>query len=169
MAEIAESAVGRLPNSDFELPIKDFNSLVTHNTAILGILGIGKSCLSYELISKIVNQGIKVICIDVTNEYNNPEKGLPKYIDSELILEGVSEINESLDEIEFGVADAKEDGGNIGQLHELLKSDIEAFFDSDKLIRIINPDEIIAIQQTENAKKQKQRWKMGNVCSFFLS
>lgn len=162
LAEIAESAVGRLPNSDFELPIKDFNSLVTHNTAILGILGIGKSCLSYELISKIVNQGIKVICIDVTNEYNNNEKGLPRYIDSVLIQEGVSEINESLDEIKFEVADAKEDGGNIGQLHELLKSDIEAFFDSDKLIRIINPDEIIAIQQTENAKNRNKdgRWEM---------
>lgn len=162
LAEIAMSSIGRLPNSDFELPIKDINSLVTHNTAILGILGIGKSCLSYELISKVVNQGIKVICIDVTNEYNNAEKGLPKYVDPALIQNGVNNINESLERIEFEVKDAKEDGGNIGQLHKLLKSDIETFFNSDKLIRIVNPDEIIAIQQTENAKNRNKdgKWEM---------
>lgn len=162
LSTIAKSSIGRLPNSDFELPIKDYNSLVTHNTAIIGILGIGKSCLSYELISKTVQQGIKVICIDVTNEYNNIEKGLPKYLSNELISVGVDDINNGLDQIDFEVTDAKEDGGNIGELHDLLKSDIETFIDSDNLIRIINPDEIIAIQQTENAKNRNKngRWEM---------
>lgn len=161
LRELAKTSIGRLPNSRFELPIKDYNSLVTHNTAIIGILGIGKSCLSYELIAKIVEQNIKVVCIDVTNEYNNEEKGLPKYIDTELILDGVEDINDNLDDIE-DVTDAKEDGGNIGQLHDLLKTDIEDFIDSDNLVRIINPDEIIAIQQTENAKNRQKngKWEM---------
>lgn len=57
---IAQNSIGRLPNTDFSIPINDFNSLVTHNTAILGILGIGKSCLSFELIKKITSQNIKV-------------------------------------------------------------------------------------------------------------
>lgn len=67
--EIANNSIGRLPGTDLEIPIKDMNSIVTHNTAILGILGIGKSCLSYELIKKITDANIKVICIDITNEY----------------------------------------------------------------------------------------------------
>lgn len=36
------------------------DALVTHNTAILGILGIGKSRLAFELIKKIVETGVKV-------------------------------------------------------------------------------------------------------------
>ncbi|TBW30005.1 ATP-binding protein [Gramella sp. KN1008] len=162
LIDIAKSSIGRLPNSNFQLPIKDFNSLVTHNTAILGILGIGKSCLAYELISKIVKENIKVICIDVTNEYNNDQKGLPKYLDETKIVEGVRDINEELDKINFEVADAKQDGGNIHDLQRLLKADFKSFMDSDNQIRIINPDEIIAIQQTENAKNRNKdgKWEM---------
>ena len=67
---IAHNSIGRLPETDLEIPIKDYASLITHNTAILGILGIGKSCLTYELITKIVEKtSAKVICIDITNEY----------------------------------------------------------------------------------------------------
>src|SRR5690606_33998385 len=38
------NCIGILPNTNLEIPIKDYEALVTHNTAILGILGIGKSC-----------------------------------------------------------------------------------------------------------------------------
>lgn len=74
---LAESSIGRLPNTDLQIPITDINSIVTHNTAILGILGVGKSCLAYELIKKVSDQNIKVICIDITNEY---KKELINYI-----------------------------------------------------------------------------------------
>ncbi|MFZ2072696.1 MAG: DUF87 domain-containing protein, partial [Minisyncoccia bacterium] len=77
LKEIAKSSIGRLPNTDLEIPINDIDSIVTHNTAILGILGIGKSCLAYELIKKVTDKNIKVICIDITNEY---KKELPVYI-----------------------------------------------------------------------------------------
>ncbi|BBM88470.1 hypothetical protein COTS27_00150 [Spirochaetota bacterium] len=78
------SIVGKLPRTSYGIPVKDYNSLVTHNTAILGILGIGKSCLTFELIKKIVERtdDTKIICIDITGEY---EKELPKYIDESKI------------------------------------------------------------------------------------
>jgi len=41
--------VGRLPGTDYVTEIANINELVTHNTAILGILGIGKSMLSIEI------------------------------------------------------------------------------------------------------------------------
>ena len=75
--EIAKNSIGRLPNTDLEIPIKDIDAIVTHNTAILGILGIGKSCLAYELIKRIADNNIKVICIDITNEY---KKELQSYL-----------------------------------------------------------------------------------------
>ena len=48
-----EAYVGHFPSSRIIPYIKDINSLVTHNTAILGILGVGKSMLAIELVEKI--------------------------------------------------------------------------------------------------------------------
>ena len=79
LQEIAKTSIGRLPGSDMSIPIKNINALVTHNTAVLGILGVGKSCLTFELIKKIVAAGIKVICLDITNQYAS-DNGLYKYI-----------------------------------------------------------------------------------------
>ncbi|MDR3049416.1 MAG: DUF87 domain-containing protein [Elusimicrobiota bacterium] len=72
--------IGCLPNTDMLIEIKDIDSLITHNTAILGILGIGKSCLTFELIKKVYDntKDVKIICIDITNEYS---RLLPFYID----------------------------------------------------------------------------------------
>lgn len=54
------------------------HDLVTHNTAILGILGIGKTMLAMELAERMMSAGIKVICVDLTNEYSTK---LAAYID----------------------------------------------------------------------------------------
>ncbi|EGO62980.1 ATP-binding protein [Acetonema longum] len=47
------------------------SELVTHNTAILGVTGSGKSCLGYTIIEGLIARGIKVICIDNSGDYNN--------------------------------------------------------------------------------------------------
>jgi hypothetical protein len=64
-------AVGYLPSTNYEIGIEKLDELVTHNTAILGILGVGKSMLSIELVERIIKHGIKVICIDLTNQYTD--------------------------------------------------------------------------------------------------
>jgi len=43
--------------------------LVTHNTAILGILGVGKTFLALEFVERMLLVGIKVIALDLTNQY----------------------------------------------------------------------------------------------------
>ncbi|PKO93940.1 MAG: hypothetical protein CVU15_00975 [Betaproteobacteria bacterium HGW-Betaproteobacteria-1] len=62
-------AIGYFPRSNYAAHIKSVHELVTHNAAIIGILGIGKSSLSFELIERMLSQGIKVICMDLTDEY----------------------------------------------------------------------------------------------------
>ena len=80
--------IGTLPNTSYEIPIKEPNSLVTHNTAILGILGIGKSRLTFELIQKVINDtDTKIICIDITNQYL---KEIVSYIDKSLVINDLS-------------------------------------------------------------------------------
>jgi uncharacterized protein len=72
-------AVGHFPGTDCPVSLKSVHDLVTHNTAILGILGIGKSMLAMELVERMMSAGIKVVCVDLTNEYSNQ---LAVYIDA---------------------------------------------------------------------------------------
>lgn len=148
-------AIGVLPKTGFEIVIKDPNSLVTHNTAILGILGIGKSCLTFELIQKIIiNTEAKVICIDITNEYI---KGLSDYIDSNLISndleDSFNEINNKFDYIHKENETINyEKSGNLNLYKDEIEKDLNLFlfneqqmptnqiFDSTKRVRIYNPD-----------------------------
>jgi len=158
---IANSSIGRLPETELEIPIKDCDSMVTHNTAILGILGIGKSCLAFEIIKKLSDKAVKIICIDITNQYS---KTLGEYVDNKHILGGVSSINDVLDKVTPEVKDSKEEGGNLEELKNLLIADFGAFMDNQgKKIRIINPDEIHAIKQDEHAKNRQNKdkqWEM---------
>jgi len=62
-------AVGYFPATSYDVEIKSIDELVTHNTAILGILGVGKSMLAIELVERMIAHGIKVICLDMTSQY----------------------------------------------------------------------------------------------------
>lgn len=155
LEKIAKTSIGRLPGSDMSIPIKDVNALVTHNTAVLGILGVGKSCLTFELIQKIVAAGIKVICLDITNQYAS-DKGLYKYISSELI---VSEFKrEKLDELE-GKAEQKLNTtdkatwGNVNEFRKLMQTAISGFMDKDdKRVMVLNPEVFIVKRASSDFK-----------------
>ena len=66
---IDPESIGHFPSTAYSVGLKNVHELVTHNTAILGILGVGKSMLSIELIERMMAEGIKVICLDLTNQY----------------------------------------------------------------------------------------------------
>jgi len=72
-----KAAIGYFPSTSYHVAIKSLDEMVTHNTAILGILGVGKSMLAIELVERMVIHGIKVICIDLTNQY---EQELERYL-----------------------------------------------------------------------------------------
>ncbi|NMC35216.1 MAG: DUF87 domain-containing protein [Veillonellaceae bacterium] len=155
--KIDTNTVGKLPQTDIELAIKDYNSLITHNTAILGILGIGKSCLTFELIQKVVNNtDVKIICIDITNEY---KKELKYYIeentlniDSENTFNSLNNRATYIHREEPNNTINYEKSGNIQEYKAALKKDICVFlfgdetipdnktFEKSKRIRIFNPD-----------------------------
>lgn len=156
--EIAKNSIGRLPETDLEIPIKDISAMVTHNTAILGILGIGKSCLAYELIKRITEEKIKVICIDITNEY---KKELPAYLSTKIISDDenvFNEINARYDYIHKENPDTNkekqnpEKSGNRNEYKNVIKKDLCQFlfgsddvpesktFETTKQVRIYNID-----------------------------
>ncbi|HQM27471.1 MAG TPA: DUF87 domain-containing protein [Syntrophorhabdus sp.] len=130
--------VGYFPDTDYPVTI-DSNLLVTHNTAILGILGVGKSFLAIELVERIIKDDIKVICLDLTNQY---AKELDQYY-------SLSEEQSELDELaSIGISGGSnvqqnvEEGGSIQQFHDLAKEKIKVFLDTTnqtKKIKIFNP------------------------------
>lgn len=67
----ADDCIGHFPATHYGVRLDRLSDCVTHNTAILGILGVGKSYLAIELVERMIAQGIKVICLDLTNQYED--------------------------------------------------------------------------------------------------
>lgn len=60
--------IGHFPRTSYGVSL-NMHEAVTHNTAILGILGIGKTYLSVEMVERMIASGTKVLCLDLTNQY----------------------------------------------------------------------------------------------------
>ncbi len=132
--------IGRLPGTNYGIPLRNIHELVTHNTAILGILGIGKSCLTFEIIQKICNEtDVKVICVDITNQYLN---ALPNYIPKELIQDDITPENKKKlkENNKPGNPDNPNSWGNEKPYKEILMEEITEFSKSGKRVIVMNPD-----------------------------
>jgi len=132
--------IGKLPNTNYGIPVKTPHELVTHNTAILGILGIGKSCLTFELLKKLINTTqVKIFCIDLTNQYS---REIPKYIPSNLLQ---IDFNAAvLATLKAGNANGNADNpstwGNEALYKTTIQTEIDAFIASPARVLTINPD-----------------------------
>lgn len=136
----AKTFVGKLPNTNYGIPLKNSAELVTHNTAILGILGIGKSCLTFELIQKLIDTTeVKLFCIDLTFQYL---KELPNYVDSNLLQDDFTAAvkKEIKDAIKVGTESNADSWGNVKEYNTILDRELTSFIESDKRILILNPD-----------------------------
>lgn len=60
--------VGRIPHSPFPAHV-DLQDIVTHNSAILGVTGSGKSYLSFHLTRGLVAAGVKVLILDASRQH----------------------------------------------------------------------------------------------------
>lgn len=136
----AKKFVGKLPNTNYGIALKNPHELVTHNTSILGILGIGKSCLTFELLQKLLaTTEVKIFCIDLTNQYS---KELPKYVGDALIQDGFGDtVNAEIKAaVKQGNGDNSKTWGNIAEYETILKRELENFVGSTQRILILNPD-----------------------------
>jgi len=124
------NSVGKIPGSDYFVNL-DTNYLVTHNTAILGILGIGKTCLAIELILRIIKDKIKVICVDITGQYK-ANLGIDEE-NFENLKQGIATSRDNIDD------NNPRGGGNYNVFREAMKEKINEFMEQDRLLMIINP------------------------------
>lgn len=137
---VSNQFIGKLPNTNYGIPIKNPHELVTHNTAILGILGIGKSCLTFELLQKLIETtDVKIFCIDLTNQYS---REIPRYISPALVQ--VDFVAATLAALKTGNANGNADNpsswGNEALYKTTIQTEIDAFIGSTARVLTINPD-----------------------------
>jgi uncharacterized protein len=132
-------AVGHFPGTNYPVSIKSIDDLVTHNTAILGILGIGKSMLAMELVERMMVAGIKVICIDLTDQYATE---LAAYYDSANEALSLSALQRIGAGGKSRVCQNVEEGGSRIEFANAVGANIREFLDpaDQRKLKIFNPN-----------------------------
>ena len=136
----SKDAIGHFPSTSYHVEIKNLDELVTHNTAILGILGVGKSMLAIELVERMVVHGIKVICIDLTNQY---EQELKPYLPDAGIAEEIMKLQALGPSGKTNYKKNVEEGGSRAEFSESANKFIADFVDPECKNRLIilNPSQ----------------------------
>jgi DNA helicase HerA-like ATPase len=138
------------------------DELVTHNTAILGILGVGKSMLAIELVERMIAAGIKVICLDLTNQY---AEELAKFYDAPYEAQCLERIEEAGEKDRDAWADNPEEGGSISALREAILADLSDFLRecNQRRLKIYNPAQVVGSKQIKEPGQYKvgTEWKRG--------
>ena len=129
--------IGHFPGTNYPVTI-DPDFLVTHNCAILGILGAGKSFLTLELVERIIGESIKVICLDLTNQY---AQELAPYYDREAENAAAERLKTIGAAGKNNAQRNVEEGGSIQQFAAALKEDLQTFLDpaDARRLKIYNP------------------------------
>lgn len=157
-----EQAIGHFPGGAYPVQLANVDHLVTHNTAILGILGVGKSMLAIELVERMMARDIKVICLDLTDQYASE---LGSYYDKASEETKFNEMIARVDAASGNVQDNPEQGGSIPILEQELDSDIREFLSvpNKSMLKIYNPARLTATKQTVEPKsyQEKGQWKRG--------
>lgn len=136
--EPQKNVIGHFPKSNYTVSIKNIHELVTHNTAILGILGVGKTMLGIELVERMIAEGIKVICLDLTDQY---AKELSGFVKSEAAGDSFSDKLNAIGSIgKTAYKSNKEEGGSINEFSKAIKEHLRLFLDDkSSFIKVFNP------------------------------
>lgn len=152
--QLDETAVGYLPTAKYPVRLDNIHDLVTHNTAIIGILGVGKTILAIELVERMIAEGIKIVCLDLTNQY---AELLSDYYDATGEDKCIQEIRLAGDKDRDQVDDSKNKGGSFENLQKAIRDDLAAFLkdDCDGRLKIYNPAQLSASIQSGDLRNKK--------------
>lgn len=159
---IESGTVGHFPNSNYQIKIGNINHLVTHNTAILGILGVGKSMLAIELLERMMAQGIKVVCLDLTNQYSSE---LSDYYNLTHETACLAALRIATDQDRDVWQENPEQGGSLPNLKQAFYQDLSDFINNTDghLLKIYNPAEFVATRQDRapGSYQANGQWQRG--------
>jgi len=137
VATVAKDAIGHFPGSSYPVSIEP-HQLVTHDAAILGVLGVGKSFLALELVERMIAAGIKVICLDLTNQY---EQELAPFYDTNSERACYEELMGIGPPGKTNVQRNIEEGGSANEFADKVREHLGAFLATENKgkLKILNP------------------------------
>lgn len=138
------SSVGFLPGTDYGVAL-DVDALVTRNTAVLGILGVGKTYLAFELIRRVVAEGVRAVVLDITGEYGQHFAGLVSQEDQSALYGRVDSATSAYHEV---YTRSQPEGCSQGRFVDAVGKELEAFLGSEQPLLILNPSRFTAFKQT---------------------
>jgi hypothetical protein len=127
--------IGHFPKTLYGVGL-NMRDTVTHNTAILGILGIGKTYLSVELVERMIAEGPKVLCLDLTDQYAG------------LLADFIDPIYDAAANAALSAAGAggvphqnRELGGSHNRFKQAVLAHVRDFMDPNngRFLRVLNP------------------------------
>lgn len=132
--------VGHVPGTRYGIAV-DPHLIVTHNTALLGILGSGKTHVAWELIWRMLAAGIRVLVLDITGKYSpHFSKVYPDTLEQSMTDRINTAIAGDLQETEVRDNQA----GNYIAFKRELASILDWFLTSGSQLLILNPNSFVA-------------------------
>jgi hypothetical protein len=115
---------GQLPKSRIPV-VGNFVDNFNYHTAVLGVTGSGKTEFAFDLIRHSVASGIKVICIDLTSQYQGRLADLNP---TDLSIQDRTslELSQKLFEVETGQYGAGNEKKALQKFSDQLRSDVDA-------------------------------------------
>lgn len=150
---------GKIPGTEIEIRGPFVDAMVFH-TAILGATGTGKTVLAHDIVRHAIASGIKVICIDITSQY---ETRLSDLGHTHLTLSDglVDELGEKLFEAETGAYGAGKEKKVLreyaDQLREEILESMKSFLFDDTGAADLG---LITLQEISNTKATLQITEM---------
>lgn len=115
---------GNIPGSRIKMS-GPFADILDYHTAILGVTGSGKTELAFEMLRHAVNQGTKVVCIDLTAKYEGRLSDL-KPADLSISGELSGDLGAKLTDVETGKYGAADEKKALNEFSAKLREDISA-------------------------------------------
>lgn len=120
--QAGDFVLGMVPKSRVKVG-GNFTAHYNSHTAILGVTGSGKTELAFDLVGHAVRNGIKVVCIDLTNQYQDRLAALTP-IDLSLGDGITRQLSQKLFEVETGAYNAGREKVALEQYAEAVRNSV---------------------------------------------
>ena len=142
--------LGSIPNSTIQVG-GNFADRYNYHTALLGVTGSGKTELAFDMIRYALKTGIRVMCIDLTAQYEDRLSDLNP-IDLSIDEATAADLNEKLFRVETGKFGASDEKRALGEFAETLRQDV-----SSRVARFLEAEEgshlgLIRLEEISNTK-----------------
>lgn len=147
------STVGRFPGTSYPVRLS-IHDLVTHNAAVLGILGVGKTFLALELVERMLRAGVRVLILDLTNQY---EQELEPYLDVAQQERLVTKLQKIGAQGKDNVQKHVEEGGSVAKFSTAVNTLVTRFLDPgrDHQALVLNPSRFEVWRQDSKPYQNK--------------